>query len=85
MFGVGVWMYTHVTRPRDRIGRWGFLGMTAFLLVGFVANGASPPPPSVSALWVMALALIALVLGLAWWVDTHRESTVISRQSSGPD
>ena len=26
MFAAGVWIYTQVTRPRDRIGRWAFVG-----------------------------------------------------------
>jgi membrane-bound metal-dependent hydrolase YbcI (DUF457 family) len=72
MFAVGIWIYTRVTTARDRIGRWGFVGITAFLAIGFVANLNAPPPPSVTALWVMALVLSALTLSLAWWCDKHR-------------
>ncbi len=72
MFAAGVWIYTRVTRPRDRIGRWALAGITAFLAIGFVANVNAPPPPSITALWVTALALSALTFSLAWWADKHR-------------
>jgi hypothetical protein len=73
MFAVGVWIYSNATAPRDRIGRWAFAGITAFLLVGFVGNMYSAAaPPSVTALWVVALALSGLTIGLVWWADKHR-------------
>jgi hypothetical protein len=73
MFVIGVWIYVHATKSRDPIGTWVFLGLTAFLGLGFVINASSPPPPSITALWVVALALGGLTLWLAWWADSHRE------------
>lgn len=70
MFATGVWMYTRATSPRDGIGRWGTWGLAAFLLIGFMVSGA--PPPSVTALWTMAIALGGLTIWLAWWTDSHR-------------
>jgi hypothetical protein len=72
MFAVGVWLYVRATRPVDRIGTWAFIGITTFLVVGFIANANGTPPPSVTALWIMALALSALTLSVAWWADGHR-------------
>jgi hypothetical protein len=74
MFAIGVAIYTRATNARDGIGKWAFIGLTAFLLVGFIVNaGASDsPPPSVTALWMMAIALGAVTLVLAWWSDAHR-------------
>ncbi len=72
MFAAGVWIYTRATRPRDRVGRWALFGITAFLLAGFVANAVSPPPPSVTMLWISVLALGALTLAIAHWADSHR-------------
>ena len=39
---------------------------------GFVVNANGTPPPSVTALWMMALGLGALTLWLAWFADRHR-------------
>jgi hypothetical protein len=74
LFAIGVWMYARVTKPRDAIGRWAFVGVTSFLFVGFVVNANGTPPPSVTALWIMALGLGALTLWLAWFADRHRIS-----------
>jgi xanthine/uracil permease len=72
MFGLGVWIYARATKPRDSIGTWAFVGVTAFLFTGFVGNANATPPPSVTALWMMALGLGALTLWLAWFADQHR-------------
>jgi hypothetical protein len=53
--------------------------MTAFLFIGFVVNANATPPPSVTALWIMALALGALTLWLAWLADHHREPRASDR------
>ena len=73
MFGVGVWIYAAATNARDAIGKWAFAGLTAFLVIGFVVNANGTPPPSVTALWIMALALGALTIWLAWLADHHRQ------------
>ena len=72
MFALGVWIYARATKARDAIGTWAFVGVTAFLFVGFVVNANGTPPPSVTALWMMALGLGALTLWLAWFADRHR-------------
>jgi hypothetical protein len=74
MFVIGVWIYTRATRARDRIGMWAFVGLTAFLGIGFITNVSAPPPPSIAALWIMALLLGGLTIALAWWADRHRMS-----------
>src|SRR5688572_3857167 len=73
MFGVGVWIYAAATNARDAIGKWAFAGLTAFLFIGFIVNANGTPPPSVTALWIMALALGALTIWLAWLADHHRQ------------
>jgi hypothetical protein len=75
MFCVGVWIYTRATSARDNIGTWAFVGLTAFLLIGFVANAGSAPP-SVTAMWIAALLLGGLTLAIAWWADKHRTPEV---------
>ena len=74
LFALGVWLYARATTPRDKIGRWTFAGLTAFLFVGFLVNAKGTPPPSVTALWVMALSLGAVTIWLSWIIDSHRTS-----------
>lgn len=73
MFAIGVWVYRRSTRARDAIGKWAFAGVTAFLFFGFIVNANGTPPPSVMALWMMALSLGLLTLWLAWFADRHRQ------------
>ena len=79
MFAAGVWVYASCTRARDRVGRWGFVGLTALFALAYVGNLMSPPPPSVNALIVFAIIGASLTMGLSWWVDHHRESTCRTR------
>jgi len=74
MFGVGAWLYLRATRARDKIGRWGFFSLAAFLLVVYVANAFGPPPPSVPAIYWAAMIGGVLLTLWAWWADQHRES-----------
>jgi membrane-bound metal-dependent hydrolase YbcI (DUF457 family) len=71
MLAIGLWIYVVHTAPRDRIGRWGFVGFVAFLLVAYVASLVSPPPPSARAVPWVALASWLLPLW-AGWFDRHR-------------
>ena len=74
MFAAGLSLALSVTRARDPIGRWGFVGLAAVLLVIYAANATSPPPPSMEAVGWAGLLGALLLLGLAVWVDRHRES-----------
>ena len=73
VFGLGVWLYTRATHPRDRIGSIGFLVLVAFLAVTMIANVFGPPPPSAAAVAWAGHAMWLLVLWGAW-VDRHRYS-----------
>jgi len=73
MVAAGLWLALSATRARDRFGRWGFAGLAALLLLIYAANLASPPPPSAEAVaWVGVVGGI-LFIGLATWIDRHRE------------
>jgi len=79
MFAAGVWIYLQCTRPRDRIGRWGMIGLLALLVVVYVANATSSPPPSVNAIIVGASIGAAIMTIWSWWADAHREA-ILSRE-----
>lgn len=71
LFAAGVWTYARATRPRDGVGRWAFLALWVLLLVAYVGNITSPPPP-VEAIVVIGITGSILTLVLAWWADGHR-------------
>jgi membrane-bound metal-dependent hydrolase YbcI (DUF457 family) len=72
MYAVGLWIYVRATRARDAIGRWALFSLAALLLILYLLNSA--PPPSITALWIAALAGGGLTLVWAYWADTHRTS-----------
>jgi hypothetical protein len=72
LFAAGTLSYVRFTRPRDRAGRWGFATLVAILVVAYIASIVGGPPPSIDALWVGALAGMAIILLLALWIDGHR-------------
>ncbi len=72
LFAVGSWLYARSTRARDRIGRWGWWGFIALLLLIYAGNVLGPPPPDVRAIAMVAL-LLWLFPVLAWWIDAHRD------------
>jgi hypothetical protein len=73
MYVAGLTIYLRATRARDRIGRWGFFSLAATLVVIYLASAFGPPPPTVQALWMTALAGAVLLTLWAWWADRHRD------------
>jgi hypothetical protein len=71
LFVACLWVYLRATRAIDRIGKWALWSLVAFLVIVYLVNVASPPPPSVAAVAWSANALWLLV---AWgyWIDRHR-------------
>jgi hypothetical protein len=74
MYVAGLTIYLRATRARDRIGRWGFFSLAATLVVIYLASAFGPPPPTIQALWMTALAGAALLMLWAWWADRHRDA-----------
>ncbi|HEY0824950.1 MAG TPA: hypothetical protein VGD76_14270 [Ramlibacter sp.] len=72
MFVIGVWLYARGTRPVDRIGHFGFVGLVAFLALVHAASLSGPPPASVTAIAWVGQAQWLLVLW-AYWIDRHRQ------------
>jgi hypothetical protein len=70
-FIVGLFIYLRSTTARDRVGSWSLWAMVIVLLGIYVGSSFGPPPASVNALAVSALALW-LFIPWAAWVDRHR-------------
>jgi hypothetical protein len=71
MFGGGLWLYTSATKPADRRGTGWLVATAIVLLVIYLANMFSPPPPSVTAVAYSALAMWLLV-AMGYKIDRHR-------------
>lgn len=71
MFAAGVWIYTRVTKPADRRGRWALVALVAFLAVLYLATALGPPPPNVNMIVIAGLTSWLFVLW-PWWIDRHR-------------
>ncbi|MCB9170076.1 MAG: hypothetical protein H6594_06980 [Flavobacteriales bacterium] len=69
---VGVGIYLHTTRSRDRIGRFGFWTLVLFLLAIHLMNVFGPVPTSTAAV-AWSAQLQWLFVAWAFWVDGHRE------------
>ena len=72
MMAVGVWLYIRTTRQRDRIGRYAFAAYVGLLLVLYIGDRFSGPPPSVAAVAWSGVVAAMLLIPWAWWFDHHR-------------
>lgn len=72
LFVIGVWLYLRATRARDRVGSIALWALIVFLVLIYIANIFSPPPPSWQAVSYTALAAW-LFVPWAWWIDRHRQ------------
>jgi hypothetical protein len=69
---VALIVYTRATRPRDRIGRWGFFVYVALMSSMYASSFNGTPPPDMR---VVAIVNLSLAIFLVWaaWFDRHRE------------
>lgn len=73
IFAIGVRLYAQATRPRDGIGRWGFVAFVGVLVFFYAANLVGGAPPTVTYIWSGAIVGAAVLTALAWWIDRHRD------------
>ncbi|HEX6832719.1 MAG TPA: hypothetical protein VF132_04215 [Rudaea sp.] len=71
VFGVGTFIYALYTKALDGVGRWAFVGYTAFLAVIYAASLFGGTPPSANVVAWSAL-LLWLLPPWALWFDRHR-------------
>jgi membrane-bound metal-dependent hydrolase YbcI (DUF457 family) len=76
LFIAGVYIYTTVTQAKTRLDVWLFWSFAIFLILFNFANTFGPPPPaSITALSSTLIVLIAVIIGLAYVVDSKRTLT----------
>lgn len=76
IFGAGVYLYVSVTKPMNKKGTFSFWGLVLFLLIIYIMNFTSPPPPSVEAIGFAGL-LQWLFIPWAYWIDRNRAAVDI--------
>lgn len=81
LFAFGIRLYCRATRPKDAIGRWGFVGLVIFLAGIYAGNLFGAPPPSVDAIAWVGQSQWLLVLW-AYWIDRHRQVSVPARRQT---
>jgi membrane-bound metal-dependent hydrolase YbcI (DUF457 family) len=76
LFIAGVYIYTTVTQAKTRLDVWLLWSFAIFLILINFANTFGPPPPaSITALSSTLIVLIAVIIGLAYVVDSKRTLT----------
>ncbi len=81
LFLAGIVLYVRTTTAIDRIGKYAFWALMAFLILVWMGNTFGPPPPDVSGLGYVGLSIWILVLW-AYWVDKHRKPVEIATIAS---
>lgn len=71
LYSVGIYLYFKVTKAKDKIGSIALWCFIALVLIIYVSNIFSPPPPSLNAL---EYAAFGQWLFIAWgyWINKHR-------------
>ena len=72
MLAAGVYLYVHATRASDPSGQYLLAGFVGLLLILYLADRFSPPPPSVAAIAWTGIAAAIIFLPWSWWIDRHR-------------
>ncbi len=71
LFAAGVAIYAHTTIAKDRTGNVAFWLLVGFLLIVWLMNIFSPPPPDAGVIGWTGLALW-LFVPWGYWIDRHR-------------
>ena|SRR5688572_12178021 len=71
IFAIAIEMYRRAFRVRDGAGKWSFWSLVALTTVIWASGPWAPPPPSVRALALVAIAMWVFPFW-AMWIDRHR-------------
>ena len=74
IFLAGTYIYATFTRAKNKIGKWVLWILVVLLLIVHLANTFGPAPSdSIMTLFISFTSLMAIILALAYWVDSNRE------------
>ena len=72
MLAAGVGLYMRVTRARDGIGRYAFLGYVVLLLALYIGDRFSSLPSHAAEIAWSGIIAEVILIPWAWWFDHHR-------------
>ena len=72
IFAAGIYIYTKMTKPKNKKGLYALWGLIVFLLITYISNIYGPPPPSVEAIGILG-NLQWLIIIWGYWIDRNRE------------
>lgn len=72
LFGAGVAIYEGTTKGKNKRGQISFWLMVLFLVFIYAMSSGGTPPPNLRTLVTITLALMIVMLALAWYVDRNR-------------
>jgi membrane-bound metal-dependent hydrolase YbcI (DUF457 family) len=75
IFFGGVYLYSVLTKARNKKGVYSFLGLIVFLALVYVANLFGSPPPSEEAIGYVGLSQW-LIVAWGYWIDRNRVSVL---------
>jgi len=78
---IGLVLYLQSTSAKDRVGMYGFWGLTILFVLLYFANLFGPPPPSAEVIAYAGLGSWLIVLW-AFWVDRHRRSAAVPERTT---
>lgn len=73
LLAAGVAVYARAFPARDAVGRWAFVALIATVTFIWASGPFSPPPPSVSVLTWMSIALVPILAMWVIWIEHHRQ------------
>jgi len=75
IFITGAYLYIKTTRAENKIGKIGLWSLLAFLMVIYIMNIFSSPPPSSEAIAVVGLFQWVIIVW-GYWVDRNRVNII---------
>ncbi|MEO7978282.1 hypothetical protein [Flavobacterium sp.] len=74
IFLIGLFIYTAVTKSKNKKGSWGLWSLVAVLILISLSNTFGPAPKQVdNTLFISFSILMAVIVLFAGWVDRNRE------------
>jgi hypothetical protein len=70
IFIIGLIIYSKVTHPLNKTGKYGLIILAALLIIIYILNFIGPPPPDTASIaWIGQLQWLFVLF--AFWIDKN--------------